>query len=73
MVPASHFFEFTGTKSPKSKWKFSKVGEEWFCFAGLWRPTPDEAGDAFTLPARMSRPFTTARWSFWSMKTGRLG
>jgi putative SOS response-associated peptidase YedK len=49
LVPASHFFEFTGTKSPKSKWKFSKVGEEWFCFAGLWRPTPGEAGDAFTL------------------------
>jgi putative SOS response-associated peptidase YedK len=47
LVPASHFFEFTGTKSPKSKWKFSKVGEEWFCFAGLWRP--GEAGDAFTL------------------------
>jgi putative SOS response-associated peptidase YedK len=49
LVPASHFFEFTGTRSPKSKWKFSKVGEEWFCFAGLWRPTPGEAGDAFTL------------------------
>jgi putative SOS response-associated peptidase YedK len=49
LVPASHFFEFTGTRSPKSKWKFSKVGEEWFCLAGLWRPTPGEAGDAFTL------------------------
>ena len=46
LIPASHFFEFTGTKSPKSKWKLPKVGEEWFCFAGLWRPTPDEAGDA---------------------------
>lgn len=49
LVPASHFFEFTGTKSPKSKWKFTKAGEEWFCFAGLWRPMPDDAGDAFTL------------------------
>jgi putative SOS response-associated peptidase YedK len=29
-----HFFEFTGTKSPKTKWKFTKVGEDWFCFAG---------------------------------------
>ena len=45
----THFFEFTGTKSPKSKWKFYKLGEDWFCFAGLWRPTPGEAGDAFTL------------------------
>jgi putative SOS response-associated peptidase YedK len=49
LIPASHFFEFTGTKSPKSKWKFTKAGEDWFCFAGLWRPMPDGAGDAFTL------------------------
>jgi putative SOS response-associated peptidase YedK len=49
LIPASHFFEFTGTKSPKSKWKFTRAGEDWFCFAGLWRPMPDGAGDAFTL------------------------
>jgi putative SOS response-associated peptidase YedK len=49
LVPASHFFEFTGAKSPKSKWKLTKAGEEWFCFAGLWRPMPDGNGDAFTL------------------------
>ena len=48
LVPASHFFEFTGAKSPKSKWRFTKAGEDWFCFAGLWRPMPDGAGDAFT-------------------------
>ena len=48
-MPASHFFEFTGKKSPKSKWKFTKAGEEWFCFAGLWRPMPNGAGDVFTL------------------------
>jgi putative SOS response-associated peptidase YedK len=33
----------------KSKWKFTKAGEGWFCFAGLWRPMPDGAADAFTL------------------------
>jgi len=48
LIPASHFFEFTGTKSPKQKWKFTKAGEDWFCFAGLWRPMPD-GGEAFTL------------------------
>lgn len=48
LVPATHFFEFTGPKSPKSKWKVTKSGEPWFCFAGLWRPMPD-GGDAFTL------------------------
>jgi putative SOS response-associated peptidase YedK len=48
LVPASHFFEFTGARSPKAKWKFTRTGEEWFCFAGLWRPLPG-GGDAFTL------------------------
>jgi len=49
LVPASHFFEFTGKKSPKSKWKFTSAGEEWFCFAGLWRPATAETPAAFTL------------------------
>jgi putative SOS response-associated peptidase YedK len=49
LVPASHFYEFTGAKSPKAKWKFTKSGEDWFCFAGLWRPMPDGSGEAFTL------------------------
>ena len=48
LVPASHFFEFTGPRSPKAKWKFTKSGEDWFCFAGLWRPLP-QGGAAFTL------------------------
>ena len=49
VVPASHFFEFTGKKTPKSKWKFTKGGEDWFCFAGLWRPLATGDADAFTL------------------------
>lgn len=49
LVPASHFFEFTGTKSPKSKWRFTRTGEDWFCFAGLWRPATSDAPAAFTL------------------------
>ena len=52
LIPASHFFEFTGAKPPKSKWKFTKTGEDWFCFAGLWRPMPDGG-------ATRSRSFTT--------------
>jgi putative SOS response-associated peptidase YedK len=30
LIPASHFSEFAGTKSPKQKWKFTKAGEHWF-------------------------------------------
>lgn len=48
LVPVSHFYEFTGQKSPKSKWRFTKPGEPWFCLAGLWRPLPDGTA-AFTL------------------------
>jgi putative SOS response-associated peptidase YedK len=47
LVPASHFFEFTGTKYPKTKWRFTKSGQPWFCFAGLWRATPE--GERFTI------------------------
>ena len=39
----------TGRKPPKSKWKFTKIGEDWLCFAGLWRPMPEGVGEAFTL------------------------
>jgi putative SOS response-associated peptidase YedK len=80
-VPASHFFEFTGTKSPKAKWKFSKAGEDWFCFAGLWRPTP-AGGEAFTLLTTEPSPdvapihdrqmvmLERANWSAWLEQTG---
>lgn len=36
LVPASHFFEFTGRKYPKTKWRFTKPREEWSSFAGIW-------------------------------------
>lgn len=49
LVPASHFFEFTGAKPPKSKWRFTSADEDWFCFAGLWRPANGEMPAAFTL------------------------
>jgi hypothetical protein len=44
-----HITEFRGTKSPKSKWRFTKAGEDWFCFAGLWRPAAGDVPEAFTL------------------------
>ena len=49
LIPASHFYEFAGTKSPKSKWRFSKAGEEWFCIAGLWRPAQGDVPESFTM------------------------
>ena len=81
LIPASHFFEFTGTKSPKTKWKFTKAGEDWFCFAGLWRPMP-QGGEAFTLLTTAPGPdvapihdrqmvvLERSDWSAWLELTG---
>ena len=43
LVPASWFYEFTGDKYPKTRWRFEKVGEPWFCIAGLMRDRGDSA------------------------------
>ena len=81
LIPASHFFEFTGTKSPKVKWKFTKVDEDWFCFAGLWRPMT-AGGEAFTLLTTDPSPdvapihdrqmvmLERSDWSAWLEQTG---
>lgn len=55
LVPASHFYEFTGKRSPKDKWRITKAGEEWFCIAGLWRPVQG-AAPAFTMLTCEPRP-----------------
>ncbi|MGA9866561.1 MAG: SOS response-associated peptidase [Acetobacteraceae bacterium] len=47
LVPASHYYEFTGTKSPKTRWRFTRAGADWFCFSGLLGPGKDD--QAFTL------------------------
>lgn len=49
LVPASHFYEFKGAKSPKAKYKFTLLGEPWFCFAGLWRTATETVPESFTL------------------------
>jgi putative SOS response-associated peptidase YedK len=77
----SHFCEFTGTKSPKTKWKFTKANEDWFCFAGLWRPITT-GGEAFTLLTTEPSPDVTpihdrqmvvlerSDWLAWLEQTG---
>lgn len=43
LVPASAFFEFTGTKYPKTRWRFSRDDRDWFCFAGFSAGEGEEA------------------------------
>lgn len=51
LVPATHFFEWTGEKGAKTMWRFTKTGEDVFCFAGLWdhANTADGPVDSFTI------------------------
>lgn len=49
LVPASHFFEFRGSRAPKEKYRFTLRDEPWFCFAGLWRPASGDTPESFTL------------------------
>lgn len=48
LVPATAFYEFTGNKYPKTRWRFTEAGRPWFCLAGLWRRYED-GGERFTL------------------------
>jgi len=47
LIPATAFYEFTGARYPKTKWRFTLAGEAWFCIAGLWRA--GEGADRFTM------------------------
>lgn len=46
LIPASAFFEFTGEKSPKTRWRFTRADGAWFCFAGFQNGGPKAEGDA---------------------------
>jgi putative SOS response-associated peptidase YedK len=48
LIPASAFFEFTGTRYPKAKHRFTLAGAPFMAIAGLWRET-DDGPPAFTM------------------------
>lgn len=49
LIPATAFFEFTGAKAPKSKWRFSMTDEPLFCVAGLWKDEGYGLASSFTM------------------------
>ena len=51
LVPATHFFEWTGEKGAKTMWRFTRAGSDLFCFAGLWdrAGTADGVVESFTI------------------------
>jgi putative SOS response-associated peptidase YedK len=49
LTPASAFFEFTGTKSPKTKHRFTLNDAPFMAIAGIWRDQTGNLPPAFTL------------------------
>ncbi len=49
LIPADCFYEFTGEKYPKTRWRFTERGQDFLCMAGLWRPAEGDWPESFTL------------------------
>jgi putative SOS response-associated peptidase YedK len=49
LAPVSWFYEFTGSRYPKTKWRFRLKDEVWFCLAALARPATGDWPESFTL------------------------
>jgi len=58
LVPATHYFEWTGEKGAKVMWRFAKAGADIFCFPGLWdrAHTSDGVIESFTIVTCASGP-----------------
>lgn len=54
LVPATELDLFTGSGSPKTRWRVRLKDSDWFCFAGLWREARGNWPESFavlTIPA----------------------
>ena len=49
LIPGSAFFEFTGSKYPKTKHRFTLQGAPFMAIAGLWREGSGNQPSAFTM------------------------
>ena len=79
LVPATHFFEFTGEKYPKTKWRCTVAGEDVFGFAGLVRDdrftllTCDPGPDLVPYHDRQVVILKPADWSEWLTSDSDVG
>ena len=79
LVPATHYFEWTGARGAKTMWRFTMAQSEIFCFAGLWdgANTADGRIESFTIMTTAAGPDCAAyhdrqpvvlgrdQWSTW--------
>jgi putative SOS response-associated peptidase YedK len=77
LVPVSGFYEFTGDRYPKTRWRLGGRDAPFIALAALWRRGADGAGDAFALltadpgpdiapyPDRGVIPLPAETWTNW--------
>jgi putative SOS response-associated peptidase YedK len=77
LAPVSWFYEYTGERSPKTRWKVSMPGRTFFCLAGVWRRADGDWPESFTLltadagpdvkpyHARQVVPLHPCQWAGW--------
>lgn len=75
LVAASSFVEYTGSKYPKTRWRFRMPEQPWFCFAGIWRQadegcrysllTVDAGPDIVSIHSRQPAILSDNQWSAW--------
>jgi putative SOS response-associated peptidase YedK len=49
LVPVSWFYEYTGEKYPKTRWKIFRPGEPFFCLAAICRAGEGDWPESFSL------------------------
>lgn len=49
LVPAELFYEFTGERSPKTRWAVRPADARWMCMAGVWREARDGLPATFSI------------------------
>ncbi len=49
LAPADCFFEYTGSRAPKTRWRISSSDGSWFALAALWRRGSTDDPDSFSL------------------------
>lgn len=49
LAPADCFFEFTGQRSPKTRWRIDLPSGDWFALAAIWQPATPDFPESFSL------------------------
>lgn len=73
LIPADCFYEFTGTRSPKTRWRFDLAGDDLLMMAGVVRDgafailTCEPGPDMAPIHSRQVQVLpNTAAWTAWS-------